>query len=197
MKILTFADLHGSFRTLNELKEKAKETEAVVCAGDVSIFQERLDELLEELNSMKQPVIMVPGNHETHEDLKFASENFENIKYIHNDFYLMDKNYLFLGSGGGGFSTRDPEFEKISRDFKSLIKNEHKTILVTHAPPHNTKVDFINGNHAGSKSIREFLDSMKINLHVCGHLHENARVQDKVKDTIVVNPGYKGIIFDI
>jgi len=197
MKLLLFTDLHGSFRALNELKEKSRETKAIVCAGDISIFQERMDELLKELNSLKQPVFIIPGNHENHEDLKHEANKFRNIKYIHNDIFLMDTNYLFMGFGGGGFSARDAEFEKAAKNFKNLIKINHKTILVTHAPPHNTKVDMVNGRHVGNKSIREFLNSANIHLHVCGHLHENAETVDTVGETTVINPGHKGIIFNL
>jgi len=53
MKLLLFVDLHGSTRALKELKEKAKNVDAVVCAGDITIFQERMDSLLLALNSLK------------------------------------------------------------------------------------------------------------------------------------------------
>jgi Icc-related predicted phosphoesterase len=77
-----------------------------------------------------------------------------------------------------------------------MIKKD-KVILVTHAPPYNTKVDRINGNLCGNKSIRNFISEVKPVLAVCGHLHETAGKRDKIGKTLVINPGYKGMVIDL
>ena len=94
----------------------------------------------------------------------------------------------------------DREFEKTSKTkFNKIIgKNkDKKIILVTHAPPYKTNVDRIAGGHCGNKSIRHFIDKNKIDLVVCGHLHENFGKEDKIKKTRIINPGPFGKIVEI
>jgi len=52
------------------------------------------------------------------------------------------------------------------------------------------------GEHAGNKSIRKFIERIKPVLAISGHLHECVG-EDKIKETKVVNPGYKGKILTI
>ena len=69
---------------------------------------------------------------------------------------------MFLGYGGGGFSTHDPEFEHLAKKWERRMKmlrlfhRNLKTVFVVHAPPYGTKVDLVYGDHVGSKSIRDF-----------------------------------------
>ena len=79
---------------------------------------------------------------------------------------------------------------------KNKIK-EFKTILISHAPPYKTKCDKIMDEHCGSKSVREFCIKQQINYCFCGHLHEAGHTVDKLKKTIVVNPGPYGMVFEI
>ena len=62
-------------------------------------------------------------------------------------------------------------------------------ILISHCPPKDTKLDrTVTGIHAGSTSVRQFIESKKPALVVTGHIHE-ARGIDKIGETIIVNPG--------
>ena len=65
MKILAFVDLHENQTAWKKVKEKAKDVDVVVCAGDISIFEHRLSHFLKELNNLKKPVMMIHGNHES------------------------------------------------------------------------------------------------------------------------------------
>ncbi len=194
MKLLLFVDLHGSTRALKELKEKAKKVDALVCAGDISIFEERLDYLLSKLNRFNKPVLMIHGNHESENILKKACSKYKNIEFIHNKTYTLD-DLIFLGYGGGGFEKEDPEFEVAMKKFKDL-KNK-RFVLVTHAPPYRTKVDELLDGHAGNMSIRKFIEKTKPLVAICGHLHENDGKSDNIGKTKVINPGYKGKIITL
>lgn len=198
MKILAFVDLHGSLKALNKIKEQAKKADIIICAGDISIFSNDLDKLLLELNGLKKTVLIIPGNHEFDDDLKQLTKLFDNVIDIHKKCFVKD-DYLFLGYGGSGFSMTDKDFEKISKKFeKEIRRNENKKIiLVTHAPPHKTKLDSIMGESCGNKSIKNFIKKVNIHLVISGHLHENAGKEDKIKNTIIINPGPFGKIISI
>ena len=92
----------------------------------------------------------------------------------------------------------------IKYDIKSLLnsffksKNKGKKIIfITHAPPYKTKVDLIVGSHCGNKTFRNFILKNKIDLYICGHLHETFNKKDKIKKTEVINPGPYGKIIKI
>ena len=86
----------------------------------------------------------------------------------------------------------DKGFEKASKQFEKKIKGYKKSVLITHAPPYKTKLDKILEKYCGSKPIRKFIEKNKITLNVCGHLHENAGKEDKIKDARIINPGPLG-----
>ncbi len=197
MKLLAFVDMHGSLRAMEKLKEKGKRANVILCAGDISIFEQRIEYFLKEFNKLKKPFLIIPGNHEDDEHIDSISTLFGHVYNIHKKTKIIG-DYLFLGYGSGGFSVLDREFERVAKRFRKEItklkkKNPKlKTILVTHAPPYKTKLDVIEGSHVGNKSIRLFIKETKIDMVVCGHLHENAGKEEKIGKTRIINPGMFG-----
>ncbi|HNR14336.1 MAG TPA: metallophosphoesterase [Thermodesulfobacteriota bacterium] len=84
----------------------------------------------------------------------------------------------------------------IEEDFSrvpSLI-DPRKTILVTHTPPYQTKLDVLyNGNHCGSKAIAAFIEKYQPVLTLHGHIHESpsqsGSIVDRLGATVSINPG--------
>lgn len=200
MKLLAFVDIHGSLKAIKKIAEKAKKSkpDLLICAGDLTIFEQGLDYLLHRLDKIGLPLLIIHGNHELDNDLKKVCSLFKNPVFLHKKSYEA-KDCLFLGYGGGGFSLVDREFIKTAKKFEEKIKKNKnkKIILVTHAPPYNTKVDMIMEQHCGNKSIRQFITKVKPDLVITGHLHENAGKEDKVGKTKIVNPGPFGKIIKI
>ena len=200
MKILAFTDIHGSLTALRRVQQKVKlqKPDLLVCAGDISIFEHGIVGLLRRLNRLNKKIIIIHGNHEDASTFIKLSKLLKNIIFIHKQAFIKD-NALFLGYGGGGFSMIDKEFEKITIKFKNMIKNNKnkKIILVTHAPPYNTKLDRLIQGHCGNKSIRHFVEKNEVDLLICGHLHENFGKEDKIKRTKIINPGPFGKIIVI
>jgi len=195
MMLLAFVDTHGDIESLQKIKKKSAKADIILCAGDISIFENHLKALLAELNSFNKPVLIVPGNHESEGRLRTECEHHKNLIYLHKEFYEQD-NLLFAGYGGGGFSLRDEKFERFSEKIK-LKKIGKQLILLFHAPPYGNRTDLIMDEHAGNKSYRDFIHEEKPLLVICGHLHENAGVQDKIGKTVVINPGPEGKLIEI
>ena len=194
MKILAFVDIHGNMAALDEVMKKSRKADVLVCGGDLSIFENNLDKILKKLNSVQKPVLVVHGNHESEDVIINSIKTFHNIINLHQSTRSINE-FNFVGHGGGGFSAVDTEFEKFGRSIAHLLTS--RTVLVTHAPPHKTRLDKLNGDYRGNKSIRQFIEKYQPALAISGHLHENAGKQDKIKDTIVLNPGPKGKIIDL
>ena len=197
MDILAFVDMHGNDKALKEIKDKAKKADIIVCAGDISIFENNLDLLLAELNALNKQVLIIPGNHEDSADLNQLTKINKNIVNIHKKSFIKD-DYLFLGYGGAGFSINDSEFSALSKKFeKEAKKHDGRIILVTHAPPYKTKIDEIMKDPCGNKSIKSFIVKVEPDLAISGHLHETAGKEDKVGKTKVINPGPYGKIISL
>ncbi|MBI2652263.1 metallophosphoesterase [Candidatus Woesearchaeota archaeon] len=201
MKILAFTDIHGSLLALKRIEQKVKikNPDLLVCAGDISIFEHGIVRLMKRLEQLNRKILVIHGNHEDSSTFIKYSKLFKNIIFIHKNYFIKN-NSLFLGYGGGGFSMADRQFEKTAQNkFKKIInKNkDKKIILITHAPPYKTKLDKLVGGHAGNKSIRHFVEKNKIDLLICGHLHENFGKEDRIKGTKIINPGPFGKILMI
>lgn len=200
MKLLAFVDLHASFKAFKRLKEKIKrqKPDAIICAGDLSIFEQGLNYLLRKFDNFKVPFLVIHGNHETQNTMKRICSKLKNTVFLHKRHYKIG-NYLFLGYGGGGFSRIEPGLKKISKKFKNIIeKNKDKKIIfVTHAPPYRTRLDKLGRAYCGNKTIRNFIEKNKVDLLVCGHFHENSGKRDKVKKTEIINPGPYGKVIKV
>lgn len=200
MKILAFTDLHLSSYAFKKIKSKVKKQkpDLLICAGDVSIFEEGLNFILDKLNKLNKTTLIIHGNHETSATLRKSCKKYKNLIFVHKKQYRQN-NCIFLAYGGGGFSLTEPDFYKTGKKFQKIIKknNDKKIIFITHAPPYKTKVDLIMGSHWGNKTFRNFVIKNRIDLHICGHLHETFNKKDKIKKTEVINPGPYGKIIRI
>jgi Icc-related predicted phosphoesterase len=194
MKILAFVDTHGSLVSLGSIEKKAKNADILVCAGDPTVFEQDLDVINSRLSKTGKPVLMLHGNHETEEEMKRSCSLFKNMTYFHKKVHII-KDYAFVGYGGGGFSVTDKKFEAWTKKIKPKLKNK-KVVLVTHAPPYGTKLDKLNGDYVGNKSIRKFIENVKPILVIAGHMHECIGT-DKIKNSKLINPGPAGKIITI
>lgn len=202
MKLLCFTDMHGSMKALKRIQDTAKKEKPdyILCAGDFTVFEQNMESIMKKLDQINIPLMIIPGNHETGERVKHVCTAFKNIVYINKGMLTTD-NAIFIGNEGNGFSIDDPPFKKwgvkVLKDFKKESRQEKKVILLTHAPPYGTKVDLILEDHCGNKAVRTFIEKLQPDLAVSGHLHECAGNHDKIKNTVVINPGPYGTMVTI
>ena len=198
MKLLAFTDVHQNKKALLNIKEKARreKPDFLVCCGDLSIFGNGLEESAKFLNNLNIKTLIIPGNHETPEEIKELCLENKNFINIHQGAYEYH-NYIFFGWGTGGFSSREEKFERIAKQFKKSYEKTKKLIFITHAPIYNTKLDHLSMGHRGCKSTREFVEETNPVLVLCGHFHEKFRKQDKIGKTLIVNPGDDGMIIEL
>ncbi|MEM4260249.1 MAG: metallophosphoesterase [Candidatus Woesearchaeota archaeon] len=195
MKILAFTDIHGKLSYIETIKKKLADVDLLICSGDLTIFEEKLDHLLVKLNSFNKIIFIVNGNHEGEKRLKEFTTKFKNIFFLHKEI-INYEDIFFVGYGGGGFSQRDDDFEEFVKKNENKIKDKN-IVLVTHAPPYNTKLDIVVREHVGNKSYYDFIKKYKPLAHFCGHLHENFSRLEKIGETIIVNPGPEGMIIEV
>jgi hypothetical protein len=71
-------------------------------------------------------------------------------------------------------------------------------VLVCHAPPYGTALDQIRpGLHAGSQSVRWFIETHQPEHFFCGHIHEAEGVAIEMGRTHARNVGKAGFLLDL
>ncbi len=135
------------------------------------------------------PVVVIPGNVETpgfNEWLTTYSEIKPNLIWLQEKSIVID-DIQFLGFGwvtdssnekrGKSFGEIHPltAYRKLSKLGRQIREDISYHILVSHAPPYGTPLDYIpsKGIHAGSKPISHFLENSEMDGIICGHIHES------------------------
>lgn len=200
MRVLALSDVHGNWRVLKEVMDR-EDCDVVLIAGDLSDYSGSVERVIEVISDFVKnsniAVYSVLGNIDSPQLLTTLS-NVRTLKLLHGSVinYL---NYLIIGFSGGLRSPFHTNFELSDSEYRSLIgkviKTLHQTsmnkhlILLTHTPPYNTKVDLTySGLHVGSEALREFIESYKPRLTICGHIHEGRGV-DSIGNSLILNPG--------
>lgn len=196
MKILFFSDTHGDAKIMSELKVRSKETDICICAGDFTLMERNINEILKAFNSFGKKILLIHGNHEDEDRMREIIQAYKNIQFIHKAVHHIG-DYVFMGYGGDGFSATDPAFEKVAKFFRKESQGKRRIIFVTHGPAYDTKIDVLGKEPRGNISYRAFIDDVKPHLAISGHLHENAGKHHKIGRTLFINPGKKGAVVEI
>jgi Icc-related predicted phosphoesterase len=197
VKVLLFSDIHGDARALERLM--AIEADYYVCAGDLVNWGRHLDAMGEILKQRGDRVYVIPGNHESAQQIsnlcaKFGLHDLHGGHMQVGEFYMIGLGY----SNPTPFDTpgeySEQELEQKLHAFDGL----KPMIAVCHAPPFGTMLDRItNLKHAGSKAVRDFLIREEPRYFFCGHIHEAAGASDKLGATSAMNVGKKGYLLDL
>jgi Icc-related predicted phosphoesterase len=194
MKILAFTDSHANKQVHAVLREKAKQADVVLCAGDISVFGMDLFESLHEMNSWNKPLFLIHGNHEDQDLLVDVQSQYPNITFVHADEKPFG-NLVIWGWGGGGFAHKDLALERHAKKYKP----HPQRIMLFHGPPHGTVADFKNEyeGHVGCLSRRRVIEQLQPLIVLCGHIHETFDRHEKLGRTLILNPGPIGKIIEI
>ena len=199
MKILVIADIHGEMGALSAFLSGFNEkVDLVVCPGDFTNMYntppqfaqiDMAELILQQLIAMGPPLLCVPGNHDLYETTEVLEEYGVSLQ----DSAKAVGGMTFIGWGGAltPFRTNIEPTEEETKAALAKLANGAKPplVLVVHNPPHNTKLDKIKeGDHVGSKAIREFITSNKPLLCISAHIQE-AFGEDKIGDTTLFYPG--------
>ena len=196
MKILAFVDSHGNKRAMEALEREAKTADVLVCAGDISVFEQELDKILKQIDSWGKPVLMLHGNHESEADMARACKGLQNVEFFHKKAKIIN-NILFIGYGGGGFEKKTPDLADFFKSQEILLNSSEKKVFLFHAPPLGTKLDLIGRSHNGNQTEKELILRYKPDLVVCGHFHENADKREQTEGGVLINPGPAGWLIEL
>jgi Icc-related predicted phosphoesterase len=197
MKILVFSDIHGDLRALERVV--AQPADIYIAAGDLSNFTKGLDRCGEILKPLGERLLVLPGNHETHEQTKNFCAKFGFVDFHRQAKKLGGTNWAGLGySNITPFKTPGEYTEPEIAEALSHFVGMEQLYLVVHFPPRDTKLDeFAEGQHAGSLTLRTWIEHEKPLYVFCGHIHETAGMTDRLGLTQCVNVGKEGYTIEV
>lgn len=191
---IAFGDVHESMGKAHRI-EGIAQASGVLVSGDLTNAgsRARARDLLDELEALNPRIYAQIGNMDTLEVDSWLEEKGMNI---HNRMVSLNSQVHLLGLGYSNptpFSTpSEVEEKQIKIWLDQLIPQAQQAqhlIFMTHTPPYNTKADLLSsGLHAGSKAVRRFVEQVKPEVCITGHIHE-ARSADQLGPTRIVNPG--------
>lgn len=197
MKLLVFSDIHSDAKALERLM--AVEADYYFCAGDLVNFSRGLDAMGEILKKRGDRVYVIPGNHESAQQVadlcaRFGLNDFHGGKIEIEGFHVVGLGY----SNPTPFDTPGEYSEEELQERLHAFDGLKPMIAICHVPPQGTMLDRItNLRHAGSRSMREFLQREQPRYFFCGHIHEAAGAQEKLGATSAMNVGRKGYLLDL
>jgi Icc-related predicted phosphoesterase len=197
VKLLIFSDIHNDWKALERLL--ATDADLYIAGGDQVSWSKGLDRCGRILSARGDKVYVLPGNHESVADIQSMCDRF----HLHN----FHEGKIQLGSwyvAGLGYSNPTPfhtpgEYseEQIAeklRPFAALAP----LVLICHAPPYGTALDRIRpGLHAGSQSVRDFIERHRPARFFCGHIHEAEGAEIEMGATRARNVGKQGYLLEL
>ncbi len=196
MKLLVFSDIHGDTAALEKLM--AQEADYYIAAGDLTSWGRGLDLCGAVLAARAGRVHVLPGNHESEEQIaefcrEFGLQEFHGRSFQADGFEVAGLGY----SSPTPFHTPGEYTEEEMALRLAAFAALKPLILICHCPPLGTTLDRARpGVHIGSRAVAEFLERHPPAAFFAGHVHETEGVRAKIGPTPCFNPGKRGVLID-
>lgn len=197
MKILAFSDVHHARNRATALVAASAQADLVIGAGDFCNMRQDLTGALGLLAGIEAPLVLVPGNAESHGELQAAAP--EGATVLHGQGVEIGGLRLF----GLGYAVPETPFGEWSCDLgedaarRMLDGCAAADILILHSPPKGVADLTSNGLSVGSVAIREAIERIQPRLAVCGHIHDSWGQGGEIGMTRVANLGPRPNWFEI
>ncbi len=194
MTLLCISDIHGDGAGLREALDASSEADLVVLAGDITHLggYAEAQKVLAPLLESGRRAVGVAGNMDGEGVRRFLEEH--GISIHGRGVTVGEVGFQGLGGSnpspfGTPFEVNGDDARRLLADGRAEIEGRAVRVLVSHAPPKDTKLDrSFAGMHVGSTEVRDFLLSGGTSLCLCGHIHESPG-EDMVGSTPCVNLG--------
>jgi uncharacterized protein len=196
VKILIFSDIHGDVRALARIV--AQPADVYICAGDLATFGKGLEKCGKALESLGEKLWVLPGNHETHDDIREFCRRFGFVDFHRR--VLQTKSTPWAGLGYSNitpFKTPGEYTEEEIAEALAAFGGIAGLHLVIHVPPYGTRLDeYAPGKHGGSTALRAWVEHEQPSCLFCGHIHETAGLSDTLGATQCINVGKEGFTLE-
>ncbi len=197
MKLLIFSDIHSNHKALEKLV--ATEADYYFAAGDLVSWARGLEECGKILQPRAERVYVLPGNHESAAQIAAFCDQFGFHDFHGKTLQIGTHHVAGLGySSPTPFNTPGEYSEAELAERLAPFAALQPLVLICHAPPHHTALDCVrDGLHAGSRSVREFVDRYQPEYLFCGHIHEAEGTYAEIGRTKAINVGKQGYLLEL
>jgi Icc-related predicted phosphoesterase len=197
VKLLIFSDIHNDWKALHALLDL--EADYYIAAGDQVTWAKGFDRCGEILQRRGDRMYVLPGNHESADQVASMCARYGLHDFHGRHFQVGRWHVAGLGySSPTPFNTPGEYTETQLSDRLQRFAELDPLVLICHAPPLDTPLDQIRrGLHAGSRSVREFIDQHHPAHFFCGHIHEAEGVAVDLGGTHARNVGKKGYLLEL
>ena len=189
MKILAFSDLHQARARAADIVAASADADLVIGAGDFGNQGRGVAEAMAMLAGIQAPLVMVPGNNESLEELRAAAP--EGAQVLHGSGVTIEGITLY-GIGGGipPLPMCDWSWDFTEDAAAELLAGaEGADVLISHSPPRGIADEVRGLGPVGSVAIRDAIARVQPALVVCGHIHDCWGQEGMVGAARVVNLG--------
>ena len=193
MKIIAFGDIHEHVDKVRGIRD-ILDASCLIITGDLTNRGgiEQAKRIIDYIRGYHPLIYAQSGNFDGKEVESYLRE--QGIS-LHGQGFALGSIGIFGVGGSNPTPFRTPN-EYSEEEIESLILQGYRKVkdtplklFVSHSPPCNTKVDIVSGgHHAGSISVRRFIETYQPHVCLTGHIHE-ARGEDVLGRTVIVNPG--------
>jgi len=197
VKLLLFSDIHNDWKTLERIL--SVDADRYISAGDQVSWARGLDRCGEILKTRGDRVWVLPGNHETADQISDMCTRC-GLNDLHGRTFQAD-SWTVAGLGYSSPTPFDTPGEyseaELARRLEPFADIE-RLVLVCHAPPRDTALDQVRpGVHAGSTAVHEFIENHQPEYFFCGHIHEAEGVDIQIGRTRARNLGKKAYLLEL
>jgi Icc-related predicted phosphoesterase len=194
MTLLIFSDIHNDWKTLERIV--GVEADYYISAGDQVSWARGLDRCGEILQTRGDKVWVLPGNHESAEQIAGFCDRYGLNNFHERHFAVGRWNVAGLGySSPTPFHTPGEYSEQQIAERLQPFAGLDPLVLICHAPPHGTALDQVRpGLHGGSIAVREFLEKHQPAHFFCGHIHEAEGAEIRMGKTVARNVGKQAFL---
>ncbi len=197
MKVLAFSDLHLARSRAADLVAASADADIVIGAGDYCNMRHGLHDAMEMLSGIAAPLVLVPGNAESADELAEAAPDGAHV--LHGSAMTLDGVRLF----GLGYGIPVTPFGEWSCDLTEgeateLLSRCHDAdILVVHSPPKGLGDTTSLGASVGSVAVRDAVERIQPSHVFCGHIHDSWGYRGTVGRSQIANLGPKVNWFEV
>ncbi|MEP5008543.1 metallophosphoesterase, partial [Roseobacter sp.] len=158
-------------------------------AGDYCNRRQDPDGAVALLEGIKVPMILVPGNNESEDEVRQAAP--KNATVLHGQQVDLDGLSIF----GLGYAVPVTPFIEWSCDLSEeaagaiLERCTQTDILISHSPPKGVLDRASNGMSLGSVTVLDTIKRVQPKLVLCGHIHDCWGQSANIGESRVVNLG--------
>ncbi len=193
MKLLLISDIHGDLSFFPAAEKEMRTADLIVVSGDLTSrgSSGQAEKIISIIEGINRNIAAVHGNWDGGEVLELLEERGYSL---HARGRVLG-GIGFFGAGGSSPTPMNTPTEYSEDELAEILQSgyrdlpaKERVVLVSHAPPRKTRDRTFLGIRGGSQSVRQMIEEHRVDLCLCGHIHEAAGV-DMLNGCRVANPG--------